>query len=142
MDRYHPSQVPDLGREINLWIGRNSSWYLRPQESCDEYVIDWIQTHRYATPEEIAEDLLNDPAVLDALRLLASPVGEAIEQAVAQLYIPASTAQLLTAGLERAWKIALDQNRPAWLRAEALTAAGIAVAVVAVATWTSRRHSR
>lgn len=81
--------------------------------------------NRRAEADEISSEIVNDPNLREALTILASPPGEAIEQAIAQVWLPGWQAELLADGLTRAWKIVLDQNRPLWQRVDVLLAAGL-----------------
>jgi hypothetical protein len=139
INRYQ-AQAPDLAQEVRHWLARNPAWYLRDRAVSEDYGVDayWISTSRYATSSEIAADIVNDPGLRDALGFLASPPGQTVEQAVAQLWLPPITAQLLTAALTEAWKIVLNANRPVWQRAEVLAAAALLLTIVSLAIWANR----
>ena len=53
--------------------------------------------------------------------------GQAVEKAIAGLWLSPAQATLLTAALTQAWKTVLNQNRPWWQRLDVLigTLAGI-----------------
>jgi hypothetical protein len=94
---------------------------------------------RQATSDEVAADVINDPAVRQALLALTSPAGEAVEQAVLQHWLPGWQAQLLTLALTKAWGIVLDQGRPAWQRGEVLVGTLAIIAVVCLLAWVAAR---
>lgn len=89
----------------------------------------WVRT---ATAEDVAQSLLNDPDVQAALAALASPVGEAIEQAVASAVLPEDQAKLLAEALTVAWEIAGKKQWPAWLRVTAAAGGVILLGVLIV----------
>jgi hypothetical protein len=139
---FQPRCPPYLHREMSQWLARNRGWYLRPLEYSDDdqYAVSWmLPAYRHADASEVAEDIVNDPELREALSLLASPPGQVIEQAVAQLWLSPLEAELLTDGLTQAWRIVLDQNRPAWQRADVLAGTGIFLAVIGMAIWANRR---
>jgi hypothetical protein len=100
----------------------------------DQFASGWIFTlgpsPRSATAEEVAAELVDNPAVREALGLLESPAGQALEEAVARVYLPGWEAELLTDALTIAWKTVLDQNRPVWQRTEVLIGALLLLGVV------------
>ncbi len=138
---FRPRYPPYLHREISHWLARNRTWYLRPLEygEDDQYAVSWmLPAYRHADASEVAEHIVNDPELREALSLLASPPGQAIEQAVAQVWLPPLEAELLTDGLTQAWRMVLDLNRPVWQRADVLAGTGIFLAIAGIAIWANR----
>jgi hypothetical protein len=133
---------PALTGHLRIWLRANTSWYLRPYEAqaADvHYASFWtIPPLRQASADEIAAEILNDPALREALAFLSSQEGQRIEDAVLQLSLPDWQAQVLTAGLTRAWQIVLDENRPIWQRADVLLGAGIGVVLLLALTSRSK----
>src|SRR5260221_14733409 len=102
---FRPRYPPYLHREISHWLARNRTWYLRPLEygEDDQYGVSWIlPAYRHADASEVAEHIVNDPELREALSLLASPPGQAIAQAVPQGLRPPLEAEVLTGGLPHA----------------------------------------
>ena len=134
---------PALTGHLRIWLRANTSWYLRQyQAQADDvhYASCWmLPPLRQASADEIAADIINDPALRDALGFLSSRDGQRIEDAVLQLWLPDWQAQVLTAALTRAWQIVLDQNRPIWQRADVLLGAGVGV-VLLLALTSGRKH--
>src|SRR5260370_11192882 len=100
MNFQQPQRMPDLRSEIWRWLSRHPNWYLRPLEPSedDQFAIFGTQSYRHPTPSEVAAEIVNDPALREALGFLASPPGQAIEQAIAQIWLTPVQAELLTAG--------------------------------------------
>jgi hypothetical protein len=138
IDPWH--REPALTGLLRTWLQASSNWYLRqdwPEENDTQFATFWLMpAWRQASADEIAADILNDPALHEALRFLTSREGQVIEEAVMQLWLPGWQAQLLTVALTRAWQTVLDQNRPVWQRTEVLVGAGIGA--VALLAWASR----
>jgi hypothetical protein len=138
MDAYHQHRPSDLHLELRRWLARNRGWYLRQAQPDSDVAISWTPAYRYASSDEVAAAIVDDPALRQALIFLSSPPGQVIEQAIAQLWLHPWQAELLTDGVTRAWKIILDQSRPVWQRADVLAGTGVALAVIGVAIWASR----
>jgi hypothetical protein len=136
-----PYGAPDLRHQVWRWLAHNPGWSTRPAppDGHDQFTAFYISSYRAATADEVATDILGNPALRETLGFLASPRGQAIEQVVAQLWLSGWEAELLTAGLTRAWKIVLNQNRPVWQRTEVLAGAGVGVGVLGLMIWASRR---
>jgi hypothetical protein len=140
--RHHEPALTGL---LRVWLRSNSTWHTRqdwPEEDDTQVAVFWLMpmpTLRQASADEIAADILNDPALREALGFLASGEGQAIEDAVIQLWLPGWQAQLLTTALTRAWKTVLDQNRPIWQRTEVLV--GASIGAVALLAWAGRGKS-
>ena len=136
-----PDRPPDLHREIADWLAHYPQWYLRPAEPAedDEFYYLWMPSYRIATASEIAEEIVNDPALRAVLGFLISPPGAAIEQSVARTWLTPWQAQLLTDGLTQAWKIVLDQNRPVWQRADVLVGTVLLLTIVGLAIMAGRK---
>jgi hypothetical protein len=137
LDRWN--HEPSLTGLLRTWLQSSPSWYMRqdrPEENDTQFAIFWtMPSLRQASVEEIATDVVNDPALREALGFLASRDGQVIEDAVLHLWLPGWQAQLLTAALTRAWQTVLDENRPIWQRTEVLVGAGLgAVALIALAS--------
>lgn len=135
---------PDLGIAIRSWCLRNPTWHSRPAPPSSplgpQFLTPWARlATRYATPDEVAAEVVNDPAVRQALLALTSPAGEAVEQAVLQSWLPAWQAQLLTAALTKGWRTVLDQSCPAWQRGEVLVGTLAILAVVCLLAWVATR---
>jgi hypothetical protein len=128
----------DLAGHLRTWLHYNSGWYLRQDQpdDDDQFAIFWTPPPlRHASPEEIAADIVNDPALREALGFLTSRDGQLIEDAVLQQWLSDSEAQLLTGALTQAWQIVLNQNRPVWQRTEVLVGVGVgAIALLALAS--------
>jgi hypothetical protein len=130
-----PTGHTSLGAAARAWAAQNPQWQFRHDMSL------WPPS-RPAGAQEVAEAIVQDPAVGKALALLASPTGRAIEQEVASLWLPPADAALLTDALTIAWKVIRDQNRPAWQRADALIAVGVlALVVVGVLAYANLQRS-
>ena len=129
--------APDLGAVLRSWIARSAGWDQRGDafggstEQVDVCYSSYPVT-RPASFDEVAAALVDDPTVLAGLRALDSPPGRAVEHALARMYLPAWQADLLVAAVDEAWRIARDQNRPAWQRAEVLVAAFVIIGIVVV----------
>jgi hypothetical protein len=140
--RHHEPALTGL---LRVWLRSNSSWHMRqdwPEEDDTQFAVYWLMpvpTLRQASADEIAADILNDPALREALGFLASAEGQTIEDAVMRLWLPGWQAQLLTAALTRAWQTVLNQNRPIWQRTEVLV--GASIGAVALLAWASRGKS-
>lgn len=134
---------PAMTALLRTWLRANSSWHMRrdqPEDNDTQFAIFWLMPAlRQASADEIAADILNDPALREALGFLSSGEGQVIEDVVMQLWLPDWQAQLLTTALTRAWQTVLDQNRPIWQRTEVLVGAGIGA--VALLAWASRGKS-
>jgi hypothetical protein len=130
-----PRDEPILTAQLRQWMRTHPDWHIRQDESSAEnqLAVYWAPniTHRPATADEIAEQLLNDEGVSSALTLLQSPLGAAVQDALLRLSLPRQQADLLSAGLTRAWQMASDQKLPAWQRALAL-AGGVGVAGIVI----------
>lgn len=124
-----PPDVPrGLSRELRRWVSQAPYWYLRTDTaSNDEFFgsLYMVPSNRNATADEIAAEIVGNPALREALGFLASSQGQVIEEAVAEFWLPDWQAALLTQGLTIAWKTILDQNRPAWQRAEVVRAVAL-----------------
>jgi hypothetical protein len=137
-------QPPDLHSEVARWLARTPEWHLRlaPADQADQspifYSPFYTPSYRFATADEIAAAVVSNPELREVLGFLTSPAGQLIEQTVAQLWLTGPQAQLLTVGLTRAWKIVLNQNRPAWQRADMLVGALFFLGLVGLVIWTSR----
>ncbi len=120
-------QQPDNGPSTDLrfavrqWIARHPSWHLRQEANagCAQWGLLLPPTRR-ATADEIAIEIVNDSQLREVLMFLESPPGQAVEKAVAGLWLSPWQAALLTAALTQAWKIVLDRNRPWWQRFDVL----------------------
>lgn len=116
------ARTTDLRSAVRQWTSRQPSWYLR-EATVDTGCAQWgvfLPPSRQATAGEIAIEIVNDPQLRQALAFLESPPGQAVEKAVAGLWLSPWQAALLTAALTEAWKIVLDQNRPWWQRFDVL----------------------
>jgi hypothetical protein len=139
-----PYQSPDLRSEVARWLAHTPEWYLRlapadeDDQSADFYSTFYAPSYRYAAAEEIAAEIVSNPELREGLGFLASPPGQLIEQTVAQLWLPGPQAQLLTDGLTQAWKIVLNQNRPAWQRADVLVGTVLFLSLIGLVIWASR----
>jgi hypothetical protein len=122
-------QGNDLRGEVQHWLAHHPEWYLRQMPSQTQYPSweYWQSLNRWATAQEIATEIVNDPRLRRTLTFLESPPGQAIEKAIAAQWLTPLQATLLTTALNQAWKTVLDQNRPWWQRFEVLVgvAAGI-----------------
>lgn len=95
-------------------------------------------SYRWATADEVAAaENVNSPALREPLGFLASP-RQAIENAVARLYLPEGQASLLTDALTLAWKTVLDWNRPAWQRTEVLVSSMTVIGFIGLLLWAGR----
>ncbi len=122
----------DLCGVVRWWLVSRPSWHLRMDQVGDQGLGLYFarNVHRSATVEEVADALLNDPQVRAALGALSSPAGIAIEQMILRLVLPDWQARLLAEGLARAWKVVLDENRPAWQRGEVLVGTVVVVGLL------------
>jgi hypothetical protein len=138
-----PQDPSHFGREVRRWLMGSRDWYLRPVDQ-DEFdatgYLYLLPSYRTSTAEEIASAIVNDPALCEALGFLSSPGGQAIEQVVAEQYLPTWQAELLTDALTRAWKIVLNQNRPVWQRVDVLIGVGV-LAIVGLIILFSKNSS-
>jgi hypothetical protein len=118
---------PSLSSEIGRWLLQNRSWSLRTEATSNDQSVGYFYAsspyYRYATAHEVAAEIVGSPVLREALGFLTSRDGQAIEEAVARLWLPSWQAALLTEALTIAWKTVLNQNRPAWQRAEVLIGA-------------------
>ena len=136
-----PHVSPGLSSEIGRWLTVTPDWYLRAETASDDESFGYLYllpSYRYATADEIAAEIVNSPALREALGFLASSQGRAIEEAVARLWLPGWQAALLTDALTLAWKTVLDQNRPAWQRADLVGAMVLVALVVGLMLWGNR----
>src|SRR5579859_7780378 len=120
-----PYIPPGLSGDLVRWLAQTPDWCQRLDTASDDesfVYLYMVPSCRQATADEIAAEIVNNPAVREALGLLASSQGQAIEEAVAALWLPDWQAALLTDALSIAWKTILDQNRPAWQRVELIGA--------------------
>jgi hypothetical protein len=142
MSMFQPPCGPArLGAEVGSWVRQNQGWMLRGDDTADDQVFGYsflLPPSRAATADEVAAEIVSSPVLREALAALASPPGQAVEDAVARLYLSPSEARLLTDALTLAWKTVLDQSRPAWQRAEVLVLAAALIVLVSVITWGSR----
>lgn len=112
-----------LRTAVQNWIARNPGWAAR-------YDLSLWPPYRLNTVEQVAQALVQDPTVIQALRALASPSGQVIEQEVLTLWLPAPEARLLIQSLTQALDIVGDQSRPLWQRADVLVGAGLGLALL------------
>jgi hypothetical protein len=136
----HRQPPDDLQRALRSWIASNPFWYLR-ETRAEHQNQPWafsMPLNRRAAADEVASAIVNDPALRATLTLLASPPGEAIEQAIAQFWLPGWQAELLADGLTRAWEIVLDQNRPLWQRVDVLLGTVLVLGLVGIMIWAGR----
>jgi hypothetical protein len=143
MSKFQPPYGPaGLGAEVGSWVRQNQGWMLRAEATVNDQVFGYsffLPQSRAATADEIAAEIVSSPAPREALAALASPPGQAVEDAVARLYLPPSEARLLADAITLAWKTVLDESRPAWQRAEVLTLAGVVIVLIGVFAWGSRK---
>lgn len=134
-----PSFTPALyawQRDNFRWAYCDSDAYSNPE--LGHY---WLNGPRFAEAQEVAEELAQDPRVREVLAVIASPAGQAIEQAVLQLALPQAESKLLVDALTIAAKAIRDENRPLWRRADVLMSTAVAVvAIVGLALYL--RHHR
>jgi hypothetical protein len=137
---YRQPAAENLRDAVRVWMARNPDWHLR-EVPASEPATPWmlsVPLTRRAAPEEIASEIVNNPELRQALTLLASPPGQEIEQATAELWLSGWQAELLSDGLTQAWKIVLDQNRPVWQRADVLAGAILFLGLVGLFIWSGR----
>jgi hypothetical protein len=137
-----PPYLPTgLDGAIRRWIRQNQNWCLRMETASDNQPASYFYAtpsyYRHAAADEVAAEIVSSPALRETLGLLASPPGQAIEGAVARLWLPGWQATLLTDALTLAWKTVLDQNRPVWQRIEVLAVVAL-LGFVCLALWVSR----
>ena len=83
IDPWH--HEPALTGLLRAWLRSNTSWHMRqdrPEENDTQSAVFWLMpapTLRQASADEIAADILNDPALGEALGLLATGEGRLIE---------------------------------------------------------------
>ena len=129
---YVPNGGSSLERSLRQWLRRNPAWASR----IDDIHVGW----RQSTVEEVAEGLVQDPVVVQALGALTSPAGQAVEHAVlAQVMTPAQ-ATLLTDALTMAWKTVRNQNLPVWKRADVLIGTVVVVILVGAVVYYARHR--
>ena len=138
---YPPSHRPLTLREaLGFWTYHSPLWHLR-EVPVDNNVGDLqflffaAGPTRMAGVQEVAETLVEDPAVQEALAVLVSPAGQEIEDAVASIYLTPVQAELLTKALTLAWKTVRNQNLPLWKRADVLVGASAFVALLGLWFW-------
>ncbi|HTC68050.1 MAG TPA: hypothetical protein VK662_00655 [Acidothermaceae bacterium] len=126
------AQRSALGRALAAWVGARPDWQYHPQQ-WPQQLYGYPRTRR--TPEEVAEDLVNDPQVQAVLAALITPAGQQLETAALSAVIDPVDAKLLAAALTIAFRMIRDQNRATWQRAEVLMWVGgglFALVLVAV----------
>src|SRR6202041_14859 len=98
LDPWH--REPAMTSPLRTWLRANSTWSTRqdwPEENDAQFATFWLMpAWRQASVDEIAADILNDPALVEALSFLSSGEGQAIQDAVMRLWLPDWQAQLLT----------------------------------------------
>jgi hypothetical protein len=132
--------VSDLHWAVQQWIAQHPTWDLREVPPNTEST-PWgfsRPLNRPAVADEVAIEIVSDPRLRQALTFLESSSGQAIERAIAGLWLSPWQAMLLTAALTQAWKTVLDQNRPWWQRFEVLFGALAGLAVIGLMIVASR----
>ena len=129
-----PNGDSSLRTALRQWFRRNPTWATRWNDAQRGW--------RDSTLDEVAESLVQDPAVIQALGALASPAGQAIERTVLSQVMTPAQASLLTSALTMAWKTIRNQNMPVWKRADFLVGTVIALIVIgAVVYYVRHRES-
>ena len=124
-----------LRQPLQQWIYRHPNW-TSALSSAEGRL-------RRSTAQEVAEQLVQDPAVQEILGALTSGLGEAIEEAVLSQWMDPIDAQLMTSALTRAGRIITNQNVPVWKRGEVLLgAAGVIVVVCLIALVVHHAHEQ
>lgn len=126
------SQRAALGQALAAWLGARPEWQYHPQQWHEQL---YGYPRRRRSPDEVAQDLVNDPRVLAVLGALMTPAAQQLEAAAFSMVVDPADAKLLTEALTIALRAIRDQNRPTWQRADVLMWVGgglLALAIVAV----------
>jgi hypothetical protein len=123
-----------LRQPLQTWVYQHPSWQKRFSDAEGRW--------RQSQAGEVAAELVEDPKLQAVLAGLDSPIGRAIEEAVLSQWMGAGEAQLMTAALNRAWKIIRNRNVPAWKRGEVLVGTAVALMVALTLVLAVRAHSQ
>jgi hypothetical protein len=135
MTNYLPIPQPELAPALALWLIGNRTWDTRPDDgAADGNDWCWVPAQRWATVDEVAGEIIQDPLLRGALAGLTAPLPAAIEDAVARQVLGPWQAQILVPALQKSARFVIDQNRPLWQREKVLEGAAV-VGFVALCIW-------
>jgi hypothetical protein len=126
---------PPLVNALQRWLAGDRMWAFRETDVGVDSAWDcsWaVVGPRVATPIEVAERLVDAPAIRAVLEAGDTPTGRQLELLVAQLALPAVQARLLVDAVQQASKFVLDQKRAKQVRTGVLIGVGLVVVVVVV----------